>query len=194
MEENNINNNNPLAIVEAEVVELKPAPRPKIKYRPGYERGKELADRTKLPNGLTKQEEKFCLLYVRLGPLNTKKAFYDAGYVAEGNWWNTKAKRILGKAHIKKRIAEIEANKEAMDIDVSMEEFITMGLKLHNEAKQAGDFKAAKDTLELIGRAKGFVIDRKVSLEGKVTAKANLSPEERMERVKKLAGIVGVKL
>jgi hypothetical protein len=191
---------NPLKVVDAEIIEEKPAEiaenkRVPIKYKPGYEKGKQLSDRTRLPNGLTKQEEKFCQLYKRYGPLNARQAYNEAGYVDPGDkFWAMKVKKLIARRHIEKRLSEIQDSAEEYFADLSKEQFEAKCLKMAEEAKEQGDFKAAKEFMALLGQSKGFIIDRKVSLEGKVISKDNnATPEERMEKIKKLTAILGMK-
>jgi hypothetical protein len=141
---------------------------------------------------LTKQEEKFCLLYTRYGQSGAQKAYLEAGYKDPLTFWPAKVKRMLSKEKIKKRLAEMESEVGAA-MGMSKDRYLTMLIDDHKLALEAGDFKAAKDLMELIGRTQDYLIDKKVTMGAQITAKSDMTQEERLARVKALAALVGMK-
>lgn len=182
---------NPLKVLEGDVLPPEKAP-VSYKGQTPRKRIEDLRDRTLLANGLTRLEEAFCRAYVRHGKTDLRKAYLEAGYQdPTGKYWNLRSKKLLKKEKIQKRIAELEDTAE-LTLDMSKEKFIVMCLENRTKALQDGDHKGANDALALIGKALDYIVEKKVAVGANLTPPKDMTPEERMERVKKLAALVGM--
>lgn len=145
---------------------------------------------SRLPNGLTRREEEFCIGYVNNGGHNLKKVYIEAGYKDPGSFWNMKVKKLLAKDKVKQRIAELKEN-PTLNREMTKEVYIATCMRLHDKAKEDGAYKDAATALELVGKAKGFLVDTKVNMNANMTPKNAVSPEERKAKIAAMAALAG---
>lgn len=141
--------------------------------------------------GLTEKQEAFCQGLVQHG--NAKKAYLEAGYVDPGNYITAKVKELKENEAVKNRLTQL-LNRQSARHGLSKDTYLEMLLENHRKAMEAGDFKAGNDALQLIGKAQGYLIDQRQTLN--VTANMNkpIAVEDRTARINRLARLAGVPL
>lgn len=140
-------------------------------------------------HGLTEMEEAFCINYAKTR--DGKKAMREAGYsLGSGNFWTYKAKRILSKPAIQKRISEINTL-AAVDVQVTRDIFHQKILNIYERAMADGEYRAANAAMELLGKSLAFFTETKQNL----NINADLSkvdPAKRLEGLKSLMSAIGL--
>jgi len=104
-----------------------------------------------------------------------------------------KVKEILEKPRVQNRITALALAK-GRSKQVSREVFEDMIIQNYQAAFDSGDFVAANKALEILGKAKSFLIDQRQTFA--VTANMNkpVNGEDQSDRIKALAEIAGINL
>lgn len=142
-------------------------------------------------HGLTEMEETFAIHYAKTR--DGVAALKAAGYTTpKGTFLKWKIKQMLEKPAIAHRVNEIN-NIAAVDVAMTREIFHKKLLMAHQKALEAGEYKAANEALELVGKSLGYFVEQKAQ----VNINANMdgvSMDERLKRMQEIAARVGLNL
>lgn len=106
---------------------------------------------------LNVKQEKFCVEYARCG--NATEAYKAAGYVATGESARRNASRMLTKADIQKRLAEITAEM-AKPVIMNAEERQAMLTSIVKNAFGDCDYNSACKAINILNKMQGSYVNK----------------------------------
>ena len=106
---------------------------------------------------LNVKQEKFCVEYARCG--NATEAYKTAGYVATGESARRNASRMLTKADIQKRLAEITAEM-AKPVIMNAEERQAMLTSIVKNAFGDCDYNSACKAMDILNKMQGSYVNK----------------------------------
>lgn len=106
---------------------------------------------------LNVKQEKFCVEYARCG--NATEAYKAAGYVATGESVRRNASRMLTKADIQKRLAEITAEM-AKPVIMNAEERQAMLTSIVKNAFGDCDYNSACKAMDILNKMQGSYVNK----------------------------------
>lgn len=132
-------------------------------------------------NGLTQQQENFCLRYVEHGVAS--RAYREAYNVRkDGLWVRKEAGRLIARDDVRARIAVLLKQAESSAL-YTLEQCLAMARDTYETARKAGDAAGMNGATKLISQLSGHLIERKLSVS---KTYADASTAELRERQKEL--------
>ena len=111
------------------------------------------------------------------------QAYVDAGYEADGHSAEVNASRLLRKAEVSRRVAELQ-ERGAMRTEITIEKLTEMLLEDREAARAAGQFGPAISALEKIAKLHGLFNERRQNREPRaIVLPTALTTEEWIREV-----------
>jgi phage terminase small subunit len=142
-------------------------------------------------HGLTEIEEIFCAHYLKTQ--DGVAAMKAAGYAIPGpSFVKWKLQKLLDKPAIRIRLKE-KQELASVDVQLTREIFHKKLLQVYDRALEDGKYKEANESMDILGKALGYFVEQRQNLNINANMEG-ISKGDRLERLTKLAQVVGIKL